>query len=277
VEIASDAALKYEGVAIERPSNSIDDIVPGVTLTLRGETAQSANIKIEPDTQAAKDALITFVGNYNQAVAELNILSQNKPEIVGELGYLSSTEQEAAVKRLGMFFGDYSLAGAKTALAGIVSDSYLLAANSAISLLAQIGISTRADSSGGITASRLRGYLEIDEKKLDQALANNLPEIKNLLGYDSDGDFIIDSGIAYLMSQRLDTYTRRDGIFAARASGLDSKIVSSETKILRLESQLDSKEAQLKQKYGQMEAALNSLESQSTRLDNFSRQNQGQR
>ncbi|MDR3284316.1 MAG: flagellar hook protein, partial [Treponema sp.] len=29
VEIASDAALKYEGVAIERPSNSIDDIVPG--------------------------------------------------------------------------------------------------------------------------------------------------------------------------------------------------------------------------------------------------------
>jgi flagellar hook-associated protein 2 len=144
-------------------------------------------------------------------------------------------------------------------------------------MLSQIGIATQADVSGGFNASRLRGYLEIDEKKLDAALQDNVAEIKNLFGYDSDGDLIVDSGIAYQLDQRLQTYTRRDGIIMSKASGLDTKITDSETKIRRLETQLDAKEAQLRQKYGQMEAALNSLERQSTTLDNFSRQGQNNR
>ena len=61
--------LKYEGITISRPTNDIDDIVPNVTLHVHEKTEKPANIKIEPDTESAKDAIITFVGKYNQAVA----------------------------------------------------------------------------------------------------------------------------------------------------------------------------------------------------------------
>ena len=110
--------------------------------------------------------------------------------------------------------------------------------------------------------------MEIDEKTLDSAIDNNLNEIKNLFGYDSDNDLIIDSGIAYQMDQRLQSYVQSGGIFSTKISTLDTRISSSEQKIKNLETQLEAKEQSLKQKYSQMESTLNSLESQSQSINN---------
>ena len=118
--------------------------------------------------------------------------------------------------------------------------------------------------------------MEIDEKKLDNALENNLDDIKSLFGFDSDGDLIVDSGIAYNLDKQISAYTQTGGIISLKTSSLDSKIKSSEQKIARLEIQMEEKEAELKYKYGQMEGALNSLESQQNSISNFSKQNSGQ-
>ena len=150
----------------------------------------------------------------------------------------------------------------------IMASPYQVDANTSISMLSQIGISTSADSYSGYSASKLRGYIEIDEAKLDSALESNLLEIKNIFGYDSDGDLIIDSGIAYQLDKQLQGFVQTGGILATKISGLDTRISSSESKIEKLETQLESKEQQLKQKYSQMEATLNSLESQSDSIKN---------
>jgi flagellar capping protein FliD len=273
--IAGDAALKYEGITVTRPTNTIDDVAPGITLTLLGTTEKSATITITPETQGAKDALITFVGRYNQALSEMNILTQNKGEIIAELEYLTDDERAAAAERLGMFQGDSTLAGAKSSFQNIVSRRFTPEEGASITMLSQLGISTRASASQGYSASALRGYLEIDEKKLDDALKGNMRDIKNLFGYDSDGDMIVDSGLAYDFDQRIQAYTRTNGILSIRANGFDASITASESKIKRLEDQLGDKEARLKQQYGQMESALNNLQSQSDRITSFA--NQGQR
>lgn len=108
------------------------------------------------------------------------------------------------------------------------------------------------------------------KKKLDEALGKNLEDIKNLFGYDTDGDLIIDSGIGYRLDRQLSAYVQTGGIFALKNASLDTKIKSSEQKITRLESQMERKEADLRNKYGQMEGALNSLESQQNTISNFS-------
>ena len=72
-----DAIIKYEGITIKRPTNEIDDVIPEITLNIHDKTEKTATIAIKPDIESAKDALITFVGNYNQAISELNILSQS--------------------------------------------------------------------------------------------------------------------------------------------------------------------------------------------------------
>ncbi|MDR1786669.1 MAG: flagellar filament capping protein FliD [Spirochaetaceae bacterium] len=274
VSTARDAEFKYEGIAITRPVNTIDDVIPDVTLTLHGTTGKTAVVTIGPETQGAKDTLITFVGRYNQTIAEINILTQNKGEIISELEYLSEDERAEAAKRLGMFQGDSTLSTAKSSFQNIVTGRYAPDEAALVTMLAQIGISSRAAPGSAYTSASLRGYLEIDEKKLDEALKNNLGDIKNLFGYDSDGDRIIDSGLAYGLDQRLQAYTRSNGIISIKTSGIESSIGSAETKIKRLEEQLANRERQLKRQYGQMESTLNSLQGQADRITNFAAQRQ---
>lgn len=275
VSVADDAIIKYEGIKITRPSNKIDDVIPEITLNLAEKTEKTATISVKPDAEAAKDALISFVGQYNQTVAKINILSQTKSEIIEELDYLTDDEKETAYKQLGLFQTDFSLTSIKSNMATILSSQYSFDDNATITMLNQIGIATNASGfGGGYSASRLRGYLEIDEKKLDNALQNNLDDIKSLFGYDSDGDLIVDSGIAYKLDKQIGAYTQTGGILSLKTSTLDSKIKNSESRISKLEEQLENKEAEYRNQFSTMTGTLNSLESQQSTISNFSKQNQ---
>jgi flagellar hook-associated protein 2 len=96
-----------------------------------------------------------------------------------------------------------------------------------------------------------------------------------MFGYDSDGDLIIDSGIAYRLDRELSAYVQTGGIIASKTNNLDSKIKTSESKIAKLETQMDQKEQELREKYASMEGSLNSLENQQATISNFSKQNSG--
>lgn len=270
VTTADDAIIKYEGITLKRPENTIDDVIPEVTLNIHEKTEKTATISVKPDTEAAKDALIEFVGKYNQALSELNILSQNKPEIVEELDYLTEDEKKEYREKLGMFTADSSISNLKNSMISTAAAPYKFSDSAEISMLSQIGIATNATNYSGYTPSKLRGYLEIDEKKLDAELEKNLEDIKNIFGFDSDGDLIIDRGIGYQLDKQLTSYVQSGGIFSMKTSSLDSKIKASEQKISRLENQMNDKEADLKNKYGRMQGALNSLENQQTTIKNFS-------
>ena len=275
---AGDAIIKYEGITITRPTNTIDDVVPEITLNVHEKTDRTATISVKADKEASKNALIDFVGKYNQAVARINILSQTKNEIIDELDYLTDDEKAKYREQLGMFQTDFSLTSIKSSMQSILNTSYLFSDTATISMLSQMGIATNASGySGSYSQSRLRGYLEIDEKKLDSAIENNLDDIKNIFGYDSDGDLIVDTGIAYNLDKQISAYTQTGGILALKTSTLDSKIKSSETKISRLEEQMNDKEAELRQKYSSMQGTLNSLETQQNTIENFTRQQNRQK
>lgn len=271
---ACDAKIRYEGITLSRPSNDIDDVVPHITLHVHEKTDKTATVKIEPDTESAKDAIITFVGKYNQTIAEINILTTNKPEVISELDYLSKDEQEEAKEKLGMFQSENSLRTGKTNLMQIVSGNYKFLDSAQITMLSQIGVSTNASGGtrGGYNPSQMRGYLEVDEKKLDQSLASNLNDIKNIFGYDSDGDLIIDDGIGLKLDKQLSAWVQSGGIINTKNQAIDSKIKATNTKITKLQTQLDRKEAELKMKYANMQGTLGGLESQQNSIQNFANQ-----
>ncbi len=275
ITTAEDSAFKYEGITLHRPSNDVDDVIPNVTLHLHSATEKPVTVTINADKDSAKEALINFVGTYNQVMAEINILTSNKPEIISELDYLTADEREAALKKLGMFQGDFTLTNGKASMQRTVASTYNTSENAEITMLNQIGISTNASSKGsGYNASQMRGYLEIDEKQLDSALESNLDDIKNLFGYDSDGDHVIDSGLGYLLDKQTNSWTQAGGLISTKISLLENQIKNSNSKISTLQAQLDEKEMELKNKYANMEGTLNSLESQRNSLSNFANQNQ---
>ncbi len=273
VSVAQNAELQYEGINITRPTNSIDDLVPGITLEIHEKTDKQETVTVKPDTETAKNEVIAFVAQYNRLLAEINILTQTKPEIITELQYLTDDERERAKEKLGLFVGDTTLNGIKASLQRIASGVYPTPDQEKMAMLSQLGISTRATAGGGIESSRLRGYLEIDEKKLDEMLSTSMPAVRALFGYDTDRDLVIDSGIGHAMDSQITPYVQTGGIFSTRTNGLGNRITATEKRITQLDEKLERKEADLRRKYGQMEGALRSLEQQSDSISNFNRQN----
>ena len=281
VSTARDAIISMEGIEIQRPSNEINDLIPGITITAKNVSDKPVKLQVETDGDAIKEAIINLVGNYNRLMAEINVLSSfrglkgesDDTRVIDELTYLTSEERADYRKKLGAFQGDSTLMQMRNSLMRIVSSSYPTSEDSTLTLLAQIGVGTDVRRSGGTDVSRLRGYLEIDEKVLDAAIASKLPAVRQLFGFDTTGDLLVDSGIAYSLDALTKPYTESTGLFTQKTNNLNSRIDQESRRIATLDRQLASKEAELKKQYGLMESAYARMEQMSTSFDRFSQQN----
>jgi flagellar hook-associated protein 2 len=272
VSTAKDAIIVMDGIEVRRDSNSVSDLIPGVTLSLKQASAEKIKLSVEPDRQAVKDAIIEFVGLYNRVVAEINVLSSNNEAIVQELDYYTEAERKVAMERLGLLQGDSTLMQIKTYMQRTMMDPALAPlAEGDLIMLAQIGITTdsRKGGSSGYDASRMRGYLEIDEAALDKALEENFEGVKAIFGSDTDGDLIVDSGVSYKLDQYIKAFVETGGIIALKTRTLDQQITDQKKLIATLEQQLLAKEEELKRQYGLMEGALNTMNSTSNSLNNL--------
>ncbi|MDR1931085.1 MAG: flagellar filament capping protein FliD [Treponema sp.] len=272
VSFAQDAVISMEGIEIRRSTNSIDDLLPGVTIIAKAPSDKPVQLTIEPNREAVKEAIISLVGNYNRLMAELNVVTRNDERVIQELSYLNTEEQEEMRKRLGAFSGDSTLSQFRNGMQRSVTSPYATQAEQDL-LLPQIGIGTdvrQAGSSAGYDVSRMRGYLEIDEKALDTALADKLPAIQQLFGYDTDGDLLVDSGVAFALDGITKPYSETGGVLSLKTGTLDSKIDQEQRRISTLDRQLAAKEAALKRQYGNMENAFSRMEKMGTSLDQFS-------
>lgn len=71
VQAAQDAMVTVDGITVFRSSNSIDDIVPGATLTLTGPTETAAAVSVARDMELAYAVLQDFVGSLNTTIQSL--------------------------------------------------------------------------------------------------------------------------------------------------------------------------------------------------------------
>jgi flagellar hook-associated protein 2 len=276
ISVAGDAVLSMDGIEVSRGKNEIDDLIPGVKLSLQGTSDKRTKLDIEPDRETAKEAVISLVGNYNRLAAEINVLIRNDDKIIGELTYLNDDERADMQKKLGTMQGDVTLNQLRTSLQRSASASYPTSAERNMALLSQIGVSSdarRPGSGSGLDVSRLRGYLEIDEKTLEQALRERLPAVKELFGNDTDGDLIIDSGFAFAVDSLTKPFVETGGLVQLKTRTIDTKIAQEKRRIDTLDRQLLAKEEDLKRKYGAMEGALNRMERTSSSIDQFSSRN----
>jgi len=285
VSIARDAVITMEGIEITRPNNNIDDLIPGVTLNVRGVSERPVELSVRADTESVKEAIISFVGSYNRLIAEINVLTTRNvsstmtnrgnsgDRIVEELTYLTADEAAAMKSRLGVFSGDSTLNNLKNNLMRAVTAPYPTSLERDLTLLAQLGISSNAGNSSGYDMSQLRGYLQINERTLDAALETRIPAIKELFANDTTGDLLADTGVAFNVETLVRPFVDTGGIISLKTSTIDSRINRDERRITTLDRQLEAKEAELRIQYARMEAAYSRMEQMSTSLDNFSQQN----
>lgn len=267
VQTAGDAVVVMDGIEVTRSDNAVSDLVPGLTINLWQASDKPVKLKVEPDREAAKEAVIELVGNYNRLMAELNILARKDESVLAEIEYFTADEKKAYAERLGLFQGDTTLSQLRTSMQRTMMDAY--PTGGGMSQLAAFGITTDSRRGGSYDAARLRGYLEIDESALDKALQTSFGRVKDLFGFDSDGDLLMDAGAAFKLDAMMKAYVETGGVVTTRTTTLDSQISRQQKEIETLEDKLAKKEAELKRQYGQMEGALGQMESTSSAWDTF--------
>ena len=278
IETAGDAVILIDGIEVVRDSNQIDDLIAGVTLELRRPSSEPIELKVEADREAVKDSLIEFVGFYNQLVTDLNIMTSRTEEVIDEITYFTDQERTDALEKLGILQGDITIMQLKSRVQTIMMNAYTTRAGRELALLDQIGISTNParGGSGGVDRTRLRGYLDIDEAKLDAVLGASMDSVKELFGRDTDGDLLVDSGVAFALNSYVKPYVDTGGFISTRLSTISNQLSDKAEQIENFEERLARKEQEYRREYGAMEAALNSLEQSSDQLRSFSNgQNNG--
>ena len=144
------ASAAERGIPISSSSNTVSDVIPGVTLNLAGGTAGSTvNVSVAPDTTAATQAVTTFVAGYNTLITLVN--SQFAPPSDGNAAPPLS--------------GNGSLRLLQSSLLSDVT--YSMTGNNGLGSLASLGITMEND-----------GTLSVDSTKLNDAITNHTADFQ---------------------------------------------------------------------------------------------------
>ncbi|GLI38483.1 flagellar filament capping protein FliD [Geobacter hydrogenophilus] len=241
------ASFKVDGVTITRTSNTVTDVLPGVTFSLLKEGA-TTSVTVSNDTDDVTKKINDFVKEFNDAVTLIN-----KQSVYDSTG-----------KTTGALSGDATLRTVQSQLQRLVTTS-VSGASGAFKTLASIGITTDSKT----------GNLSVDSSKLADALKSNFDGVVDLFTHNGDKTGLADNqyGLAQQFNLVLDRVTHsyaegstNNGLIESRIYGLNKSITDIDKQIDSMEDRMVQREAVLKQKFSAMESMISRLSSQGNSL-----------
>jgi flagellar hook-associated protein 2 len=220
----TNAALQVDGIPISSASNTVSNVINGVTLNLGSPSATPVTVNISPDTTQATTAINTFVSAYNTVVTEIN--NQFKVNSDGSGG--------------GVLESDNSLREVQSQLLSAVS--YSIAGNNGAVNLASIGVNLNDD-----------GTLTVDNGALLTALSSNYSAVQNLFQNAT-------TGFAQNLQSVISTLTApSSGVLTLDSQSVTSTAQGLTQQIGDLQAALALQEQNLTNVYSQVNATLQEL------------------
>ncbi|MEZ5931400.1 MAG: flagellar filament capping protein FliD [Alphaproteobacteria bacterium] len=177
LQAANNAQIRVDGLeaiggvdVIERQTNTIDDVLDGVTLSLfKAEAGTTVTLDVEPDLNQVKSSIVDMVDAYNELRTYINTQAQS--EIEDEDGEIVE----------GLLAGTSVLSEIRSKLSNAIGGA-VQGGDAAFSSLAEIGITILGKAEVGNPL--LANTLAIDEAKLDEALLNRPDAVRDLFAFD---------------------------------------------------------------------------------------------
>ena len=229
---ASDAIIRVDGVEYNRPTNTITDIVPGVSLTLKkAEIGVAVSLGSVRPADALKQTVSDFVTVFNQLQTSLKEARQ----AVGGAGNLRALDRQ---------------------LTALVSKA--LTGNLGINSLSDIGIKTDRN-----------GMLSLDRGKLDAALASDPDAVEALFNppRSASATAITDPGLATALDEIRDAAIAPGGLIEALGKSLQSEASELAKNRERMEAREDAYKARLEKQYATLEARLSAFKATQAYLE----------
>jgi flagellar hook-associated protein 2 len=234
---ARDAAFTVNNLNITRSTNTISDVISGVTLTLKGTSATAVTLEVKNDTQTAVNKIKAFVDSYNALMED----------IATKLAY------DAETKTAGVLQGDRALTDLENQLRRKVSE-IISTADPTLNALNLIGITT----------SGKEATLTVDETKLTAALDASPEKVALLFGASSTNG---NDGVATRMDATVTLWTKSGtGFLTAKTDSLTDRIEDIEEQVKKMEDRLSIREANLWRQFIALEEALTVMSAQSNWL-----------
>ncbi len=227
-QAATNATATINNLPVSSQSNTLTDVLDGVTLTLNAETAAPVTVDVKSDKDALKKTLTDFAAAYTD-LAKL---------------IATGTKYDAAAKKAGPLQGDSAIVGLQTQLRAMVGASS--GASTAFSRLSDIGMEMQQD-----------GSLTVNGTKLDKALSN-LSEIRALFSNSSLTDPSLD-GFGKRFRVVASNILGIDGSLTSRTDGLNEKLKRNQKQQDRLEERLAQTQKRLEKQYTALDTQLGRL------------------
>jgi flagellar hook-associated protein 2 len=225
-QAATNAVLDVDGiVGINRSTNTVSDVITGVTLDLKSFSASPVQVAITNDTDAIKTQVNDFVKAYNDVASFIH----------------EQTKYDAKSKSGAPLIADSTMQSAQGILRMALGT--MVAGNPAS--LADLGFTTNTDNT-----------ITVDDVKLTDALANNAAGVSNLF---------IDAinGVAVKMTAGVDSLTApSSGLLTSRIKGTQDSMGDIADNIAEKEDRLEQFTVALVRKFAVLESLVAQLKAQ---------------
>lgn len=206
VQAADDAQVTINNLTITRSSNTISDVIEGLTLNL--SKTGTTSVSVAQNTGKATAAVDAFVKAYNDVIKQIK----------------AATAYDAANKKASTLTGDSTARSIQAQLASLVQSSVNGVAGG-LARLSDVGISVQKD-----------GTLAFATSKLTTALGDPTKDVGSLFTQTTGSN----TGIAVRFDDWLDNVVGSNGSIASRLNGIDASIKEigrqRETLALRLQA-----------------------------------------
>ena len=231
VQAAVDAELKVDGLVYTRPTNTIDDVMPGVTLTLK-KPAVGAPVSI--GVTRAGDTLKTTLGDFVSVFNELH-------------GHIE--EARTATR------GDQGMQNLERQLAGILSQPVTSGTPAS---LASIGIKTNRD-----------GTIAFDKAAFDKAYALDPGAVEAIFSplRDATHTDVTDPGIAKTLAMLQAAVVAPNGTLSSLSKRLDRQLASVNDERTRVEARETAYKARLERQFGNVDVRVGALKATQSYLE----------
>jgi len=223
---AQDAIILIDGQQATRSTNSITDVIQGVTLDLKtAEVGAEFDLDISLDEENIKEVTDAFVNAYNGLMSIAKDLGRFDPEGEGSGALIGNSTLRSVQSNL------------RQAVGNVVDSS-----NSEFNSLAMIGI----------TIDRT-GIMSLNNSEFSTALSENRNAVSDV--------FSSENGVAKRLDTRLDQYLDSGGTFDLQTTSLNRQLSGYSEDRDTVQMRLDNMERVLMKQFIAMDVAVGQFQS----------------
>jgi len=233
VSTAQNAQLTVDGIAVERPGNTVSDLVTGVTLQLNGISTVPVSLTSTPPTDALTQAVNDVVTTYNEV---LKTITEQTDPITGNLR--ADPAAKSLLRSLQALVSKPLVGGA---IAGLPRS------------LSEIGVATNTD-----------GTLRVDSALLAKQLAANPDTVESMFAPSGTNALGLSATLTALTTSATSTVTGL-GASTVRYTAAEADVAKQQDKVTDQSAQLTTR---LTQQYASMNSRVSAYKSTQTFLTN---------